>query len=111
MSRSDQYVGLTAVAEGIVEELKKNPKNLIESCSVCPYAFLKGDVKGIKITTVDRIYQEELQVNPWSAGPMYFTRLAVYNRKKKNLIGYIGEWEEDETCEFEYDKDTGKYYV
>ena len=111
MSRSDQYVGLTAIGEGIVEELKKNTNNIIESCSVCPYAFLQGHLKGIRITTADRVYQEELQINPWSSGPMYFTHLAVYNRKDNRLIGYIGDWELDESCEYEYDKDTGKYYV
>lgn len=114
MSRSDQYVGMTKQANDFIDRLKSELNAICETCKVCDQAFNPDPIHGDKITIGDRTYKEELQMEPWSSGPMYFTHVAIYNNKTGKLIGYIGSWElgkpTPNNCEYA-DASTGKYFI
>lgn len=110
MSRSDQFIGLTKEGDRIFTELRKSgyPSKRIK---IGYWAWNPGFIEGLEFTTDDRIYREELQCEPWSSGPMYFTRIGIFDRQTGKKIGTIADWILDENVKGEVDYDNGKYYV
>ena len=111
MSRCDQYIGLTKKGNEFMKRLIHEPNAFHETCVVYYPAFDVTPMHGDRVIIGDRTYQEELQYEPWSSGPMYFLHIAIYNNKTGKLIGYIGSWEYDRNLEkrnieFDYEKGT-----
>ena len=109
--RSDQYIGLTKKGHAIITKLYDDG-NYTKKVDIGDWAFDDGKIQGFEITTEDRIYREEIQDTPWSSGPMFFTRIGIFNKKTGNKIGTVGDWIFDEESSKEYvDYETGKYCV
>lgn len=107
--RCDQYIGLTQSGQNWVKKLIDN-NYTIKHEYMCDQAWNPDPLTGVVIQTDDRIYKEEIQATPWSSGPMYFTRIAIYTIDNK-LIGYMFSWKEDpdlheQRIEFDYTKGT-----
>ncbi len=109
MSRSDQFVGLTKKGNEFIAKLKKRyPEKRV---NIGFWAFDPGKITGSKFELKERIYQEEIQCSPWSSGPVYLTRIAIYNKKTKKKIGTMFDWIEDPNVKGEVDIDNGKFYI
>ena len=110
MSRSDQYIGLTTAGFNFLKNFPD--KEIIEkrTIKVCDQAFNPWSIEGTEIRTKDRIYREELQMEPWSSGPMYFLHIGVYTLKNK-LIGHMFSWKEDRSLHNEFDSNKGTFNV
>lgn len=111
MSRCDQYVGLTKTGRRFLSKVKSASKAIIETCKICYQAWNPDPLQGDRIIIGDRMYQEELQLAPWSSGPVYLTHIAIYNNKTGNLIGYVGSWELDSSVKNEIDEKNETYYI
>jgi len=119
MSRSTQYIGLTRSAMNYLADYQrvKDSNNITkgmfdedvplgEWVDTSHYAGVKGVEKFWKI-------KEVVQFEPWSSGPMIFTRLAGYfhnDLECKNPI-YILGWVEDPRIINEYDVEKGTMWV
>ena len=111
MSRSDQYIGLNYNAKNVFNKICNHPNAIKETCKICDQAFNPYPLIGNKITINNKTYKEELQLAPWSSGPMYLTHIAVYNTKSGKLIGYIGSWKEDRHVTGEINYEEGTYFI
>lgn len=110
MSRSDQYIGLNKSGEDLINKIKETGC-LQETCFLCNQAFNDYPLHGIKLVTKKSTYIEELQDELWSSGPMYFTHIAVYSNQTGKLIGYMCSWKEDKNLKYDYDYESGTYWL
>ena len=102
MSRSTQYIGLTAAAEAFVKDAKK------EFVPDMTCGISGEPVPGSKFYMPDGVYEEREQLAPWSAGPMIFTCLLCITTGNVCF-----EWKEDKKLRgvAEYDKERGTFCV
>jgi len=115
MSRSTQYIGLTAAANKWVKSAFK-----VEDFELTTGMFgepIPGRIYHIAAAG-DRdlalVATEEVQIEPWSSGPMIFThlRITVVNDSGQRIdCGYYYSWVMDPTVENEYDYERGAYFV
>lgn len=133
MSRSDQYIGLTKRAEDYLDFIRDNYTCDVEKFELvppegtlaCAYP-IEGNLVRMYynhniISDVNEYFEfrEEIQYEPWSSGPMYFTRLRGFLKKKNEQIINMGtyfDWTfipnfafEDVKKEFDYEK--GEIYI
>lgn len=109
MSRSDQWIGLTPAGRNMYHKLTKLAKE--NKIPIGYWAFNPGKIFGSEFVIEDRIYREEIQASPWSSGPMFFTRFAIYNKNTNKKICTICDWIEDSKVQNEVDYENGKFYV
>lgn len=109
MSRSDQFIGLTKEGQSFLNDLEKDYP--IKYVTIGDWAFNPGKIQGAEVTTKDFIYREEIQLAPWSSGPMYLTCINIYDKQSGKCIGSIYPWVEDKKVKGEIDYDHGKYWI
>ena len=130
MSRSDQYIGLTKNAENFLYWARKN-KNFFEfdhillnsDETLCGHCFPGQNIRIFMNDDVNEYidFVEKVQYDPWSSGPMYFTCLEGFLKKKMGQYDSIGEFFEwvnspfgffdDKYFRKEYDREKGEIYV
>lgn len=89
MSRSDQYIGLTRRGENLLKRLSRSPGAIVSTYEMCPSAFDPNPQLGWQVQLEDnKLFREEVQLAPWSSGPMYFTRLVKYEKGKRKKHYY-----------------------
>jgi hypothetical protein len=110
MSRSTQYIGLTAKAEEFMKQFEEiqHPNSTSGMFGEeVPLRVWQGIWlgSGKKAT----IYETE-QVTPWSSGPMIFTDLLIVldNGCK---FSHVYSWVQDPMETNEYDKEKGVFWV
>ncbi len=107
--RCTQYIGLTAAARAFLDRIKaEKVKDIIIDEGmfgegVSGYVW-KATVNDTQITIT-----ETVDVVPWSSGPMIFTCLNIL--EGEHDIGKHYQWNIDPTCDNEYDRELGVFYV
>ncbi len=110
--RSDQYIGLTDRAREFVKDAE-----VIETRQIGA-AFDSVSGKVYKLPTpkgpnVAWIAKEEIQISPWSSGPMFFTHLHIFLIKECGQEideGYAYSWVWDPILsEEEFNSEKGTY--
>lgn len=119
--RSDQVIGLTARAKVYIENLRKSDRFIREEkIEIGNFAFDEQKVVGVKIylksqysANKEEYFEEIIQMEPWSSGPMYFTCLKHVIVKEMNSqvleLGKCYEWTKDPMIEGEFDYSLGAY--
>lgn len=126
--RETQFVGLTASAEEYIQKHAIYIKE--ETCKHCgnvikPGRYMCeeiGEVEGMFGEVVYKLrrfidketgeqFQEFVQAEPWSSGPMIFLGLEKVNPDGTTTPIQETLWVEDETLNTEYDTLSGKFYV
>lgn len=108
MSRSDQWIGKTKAGEEFWQNLKNNIKP--EKIVIGSYAFnVPDEIYGERIVEGEIIYEEHIQMEPWSSGPMYFINIKKKEKGKKNK--YLFDWKYDSRLDMEFDYEKGTYNV
>ena len=119
--RLTQYIGLNDYARKLVMKASKTETIKIYE-GLCGEP-VKGGVFYVPSDTSEGtllVYREEVQVTPWSCGPMIFTHLALWkivHSDGTESSSYDGEtfycsWMLDPAVKAqEYDSATGRYFV
>ena len=113
MSRSTQFIGLTASAQKFVADLKKVPSDKYaegmfnEAIPLGRWEAPEG--RWSKTAFIQEVVQE----SPWSSGPMIFTRLEIEFQQSKDQVFTAScfEWIHDPTFECEYNEENGSFWV
>lgn len=127
MSRSDQFIGLTDEAKKFMDELQGTPGAIIESSKIGEYVYTFGSITGLKVTipveqtkhevNKQHIYEEVIQREVWSSGPMYFTHIKhtlIKNCGQKIDMGYYFSWVDNPNLKkfnMEFDSVKGHFYI
>ena len=117
MSRTTQYIGLNTYALNLVNSEKVISHKEYEMTKGMFNEPVMGGIWHLKPPegpNKELILKEEVQMCPWSSGPMIFTHLKVTlvkNCGQELDMGYYCSWMVDPTVEGEYDIETGRMYV
>lgn len=110
MSRTEQFIGLTKKGTQIFNKLLDEGW-ISKRIKIGEWAWTPGYIDGREIVTNDHIYREEIQCEPWSSGPMYFTRIGIFNKQTGKKIGTVADWIEDRNVTAEVDYENGRFFV
>ena len=111
MQRTDQFIGFNKSGQEVYNKLLKTPGQIERKIEIGVYAFSPDKIFGSEIILNNKIYREEIQIIPWSSGPMYFTRIGIYDKETNKKIGTIGDWKQDPNVMNEYDYETGTFWI
>jgi hypothetical protein len=107
MSRTVQFVGHTREVSGFLKACKA-VKFQIQT--ICDFNEEPLYDLSVFIDAMGNHWEEFVQFQPWSSGPMYF--LAVRNIETEEVIGW-GWTKDDPLCRthLEFDRDLGIFWV
>jgi len=115
MSRSTQYIGLTADGSSFVSNAISSKRFKLTE------GMFGEDIDGFEYTLKSPdnpnqtlIAREEVQDEPWSSGPMIFTHLKLTSMSEDGSekdLGYMFSWVRDSTTDGEVDYEKGFYWV
>jgi len=105
MSRSTQYIGLTAKATAFITALPK-----LEEKNTTLGMFDEEVPLGVWQSPLLGKLVETLQVSPWSGGPLLFTCLSIkYDGGETSIFQWIADPTLQDHQEFDYE--SGAYWV
>lgn len=117
MSRTTQYIGLNEYAKNFVRNAIKTEiiPNMATGMFDEPIEGTRYYMPVPKGPNTSYYFDEEVQAEPWSSGPMIFTCLRGHLVKECGQVIDMDEnfcWMLDPSLEGqEYDEMTGRYYV
>lgn len=132
MTRFDQYIGLTKGAEEFLDYIqeKYNCEKLEfvlvpPEQTLCSVYGIEGQIVRMYYGDDDKVneyfeFKEEIQHEPWSSGPMYFTHLRRFLKKRSGQTLDMGpsfSWVNvplyaiEKNIQNEFDQDKGEIYI